>query len=84
MHDRQICRFALRYPTFSTDEVVSTTVQRVIDSARFFSQGFFGREAEDTHFLTTDDFKDPVSWLVPWESCPNLSPAGAQQVNFIV
>ncbi|KAH0837768.1 phosphoglycerate mutase-like protein [Lanmaoa asiatica] len=64
--------FALRYPTFSTDVVVSTTVQRVIDSAYFFAQGFFGLEAEDVTFLTTDDFDDPISWLDPWESCPKL------------
>ena len=84
MHDLQICRFALRYPTFSTDDVVSTTVQRVIDSARFFSQGLFGRGADDIDYWTTDDFEDPVSWLVPWESCPKLSFIEAQQVNFIV
>ena len=83
-HDLQICRFALRYPTFSTDEVVSTTVQRVIDSAHFFSQGFFGREAEDINFLTTDDFGDQVSWLDTWKSCPKLPFDEAQQVNFIV
>ncbi|KAF8435759.1 phosphoglycerate mutase-like protein [Boletus edulis BED1] len=65
--------FSFRYPTFSTKEVVSTNVQRVIDSAHFFSQGFFGRGAENVTFLTTDNFTDPVSWLVPWESCPKLS-----------
>ena len=84
VHNLQICRFALRYPTFSTDEVVSTTVQRVIDSAHFFSQGFIGREAEDIDFLTTGDFDDPVSWLAPWKSCPNLSYDEAYQVNFII
>ena len=63
---------------------MSTTVQRVIDSAHSFSQGFFGREAEDINFLTTDDFDDQVSWLVPWESCPNLSSVEGQQVNSIV
>ena len=66
------------------NEVVSTTVQRVIDSAHFFSQGFFGHEAENVNFLTMDNFDDPVSWLAPWESCLNLSPIEAQQVKFIV
>ena len=84
VHNLQICRFTLRYPTFSTDEVVSTTVQRVIDSAHFFSQGFIGREAEDIDFLTTGDSDDPVSWLAPWKSCPNLSYDEAYQVNFII
>lgn len=84
IHDLQTHRFALRYPTFSTDEVVSTTVPRVIDSAHFFSQGFFGREAEDITYLTTADFEDPVSWLVPWESCPKVPYAGPAQVSIIL
>ena len=66
-------RFSLRYPTFSTDDVISTTVPRVIDSAHFFTQGLFGREAENITFLTTDNFSDPVSWLTPWSACPKLS-----------
>lgn len=80
-NDLQTRRFALRYPTFSTDEVVSTTVPRVIDSAYFFSQGFFGREAEDITYLTTADFEDPVSWLVPWESCSKPPYAGPARVS---
>ncbi|KAF8546057.1 phosphoglycerate mutase-like protein [Imleria badia] len=75
--------FALRYPTFSTNEVVSTTVPRVIDSAHFFSQGFFGRGAENITYLTTDDFTDPVSWLDPWVSCPGLSYIPPVQVTII-
>lgn len=74
-------RFALRYPTFSTDEVVSTTVPRVVDSAHFFSQGFFGREAKAVTFLTPSNFTDPVSWLEPWQSCPKLSSVAPYQVT---
>ncbi|KAN0100054.1 Histidine phosphatase superfamily [Tylopilus felleus] len=72
--------FSLRYPTFSTNDVVSTTVPRVIDSAHFFAQGFFGREAENITFLTTNDFSDPVSWLTPSSACPKLSFGKSVQV----
>lgn len=44
-----------------------------MDSAHFFGQGFFGLEAENVTFLTTDDFDDPVSWLKPWEVCQKMS-----------
>ncbi|KAG9308985.1 histidine phosphatase superfamily [Chiua virens] len=70
-------QFALRYPGFSTDHVVSTSVQRVMDSAYFFSQGLFGLDIDDVTCLTTDDFDDPVSWLDPWKSCPKLPYAEA-------
>lgn len=83
-YDFRTCRFAFRYPTFSTDEVVSTTVPRVIDSAHFFSQGFFGREAENITFLTTKDFTDPVSWLDTWKSCPGIPYIPTMEVNFIM
>lgn len=82
MYDLRVYRFALRYPTFSTDEVVSTTVPRVIDSAHFFSQGFFGRGAENIKYLTSDNFTDPVFWLEPSESCPKLTADPAIEVNF--
>ena len=70
MHDLYTCRFALRYPTLSTDLISSTTVPRVIDSSHFFAQGFFGLDAKDVEFLAVSD--DPVSWLTPWKSCSIL------------
>lgn len=73
IHDLRNSRFALRYPTFSTDAVASTTVQRVKDSAHFFAQGFFGLGAENITHMTTDNFDDPVSWIKPWETCPKIS-----------
>ncbi|KAG2157186.1 histidine phosphatase superfamily [Suillus clintonianus] len=61
--------FGLKYPDFTTERLLSSTVQRVIDSMYFFAQGRFGREAEDKELLTVDDMPGPVSWITPWNSC---------------
>ncbi|KAG8217723.1 histidine phosphatase superfamily [Butyriboletus roseoflavus] len=66
-------RLALRYPTLSTDVVVSTPIQRVMDSSYFFAQGFFGSIAGNVTFRTITDLDDPVSWINPWKSCPKFS-----------
>ncbi|KAI6106170.1 phosphoglycerate mutase-like protein [Pisolithus croceorrhizus] len=63
--------FALHYPGFSTDFVLSSTTQRVIDSASYFTQGMFGRNVD---IVTVDKLELPVNWILPWESCPRFSP----------
>ncbi|KAI6040975.1 phosphoglycerate mutase-like protein, partial [Pisolithus marmoratus] len=63
--------FALDYPGFSTDFVVSSTTQRVIDSASYFILGMFGRGMD---IVTVDKLELPVNWILPWESCPKFSP----------
>ncbi|KAF8136585.1 phosphoglycerate mutase-like protein [Boletus edulis] len=65
--------FALRYPNLSTDVVVSSPIQRVMDSSYFFAQGFFGLKTENITFRTVTDLDDPVSWITPWKSCPKFS-----------
>ncbi|KAH0827169.1 phosphoglycerate mutase-like protein [Lanmaoa asiatica] len=72
-YDLQFYRFALHYPTLSTDVVLSSPVQRVIDSSYFFAQGFFGLKAENVTFRMVTDLDDPVSWINPWKSCPRFS-----------
>ncbi|OJA08149.1 hypothetical protein AZE42_03578 [Rhizopogon vesiculosus] len=64
--------FGLKYPNFTTDTLLSSPTQRVIDSMYFFAQGRFGREAEGKKLLTVKDMPDPVSWITPWTSCPGL------------
>lgn len=64
--------FGLKYPNFTTETLLSSTTQRVIDSMYFFAQGRFGREAEDKDLLTVDDIPGPVSWITPWNSCPGI------------
>ncbi|KAF8559780.1 phosphoglycerate mutase-like protein [Imleria badia] len=65
--------FALRYPNFSTNVVVSSPVQRVVESSYFFANGFFGLKTENVTFRTVTDLDDPVSWITPWKSCPRFS-----------
>lgn len=83
MYDTQYSRLALRYPTLSTDVVLSTPVQRVMDSSYFFAQGFFGLEAENVTFHTVTDLDDPVSWITPWKSCPRFPGRPSHQVNLV-
>ncbi|KIJ69292.1 hypothetical protein HYDPIDRAFT_145178 [Hydnomerulius pinastri MD-312] len=68
--------FALRYPEFSTDTVISSPVQRVVDSSLYFGQGYFGLEAGNVTFLTVNDLDDPVSWITPWKFCPKYTEDG--------
>lgn len=61
--------FALHYPAFSTDVLLSSTVQRVIDSAHYFGLGY----GKPTEIVTVDQLHVPVNWILPWESCPKFS-----------
>ncbi|KAL4067171.1 histidine phosphatase superfamily [Scleroderma yunnanense] len=63
-------QFSLEYPTFSTDVFLSSTVQRVIDSAQYFRLGL----GQDAKIVTVDELGLPVNWILPWESCPNFKP----------
>jgi acid phosphatase len=65
-------RFGLKYPNFTTDTLLSSYSQRVIDSMYFFAQGRFGREVEGKKLLTVSDLHDPVSWIIPEASCPDF------------
>ncbi|KAG6336402.1 hypothetical protein ID866_2675 [Astraeus odoratus] len=65
--------FALQYPTLSTDVVLSSSTQRVVDSSHYFGHGFFGGNADKVKFLTVDDLDVPVNWITPWKSCPKQS-----------
>lgn len=67
-----LSRFGMKYPNFTTETLLSSTTQRVIDSMYFFAQGRFGREVEDKKLLTVDDMSDPVSWITPWTSCSGI------------
>ncbi|KAI6045755.1 phosphoglycerate mutase-like protein [Pisolithus marmoratus] len=65
--------FALQYPTLSTNVVLSSTVQRVVDSAHYFGYGFFGGDIDKVDFVTVDELDVPVNWITPWNSCPKYS-----------
>ncbi|KAH7889343.1 phosphoglycerate mutase-like protein [Phlebopus sp. FC_14] len=63
--------FALRYPHISTTTVLSSPVERVIESARFFALGDLGPDIKDVYFMTVEDLDVPVNWILPWVACPN-------------
>lgn len=77
-------RFGMKYPNFTTDTLLSSTTQRVIDSMYFFAQGRFGREAEDKKLLTVAEMSDPVSWITPWTSCSGIDWNYASKVSELV
>jgi len=83
LSDADVCsRFGLKYPNFTTDTLLSSDVQRVIDSMYFFAQGRFGREIANKTLLTVKDTPDPVSWITPWKHCPGYdSQYGAKASN---
>ncbi|KAG2078233.1 phosphoglycerate mutase-like protein [Suillus decipiens] len=72
--------FGLKYPNFTTETLLSSPSQRVVDSMYFFAQGRFGREAKDKNLLTVKDIPGPVSWITPWTSCPGTNHHHASQV----
>ncbi|KAJ8584928.1 phosphoglycerate mutase-like protein [Rhizopogon salebrosus TDB-379] len=73
--------FGMKYPNFTTDTLLSSYSQRVIDSMYFFAQGRFGREVEDKKLLTVNDMHDPASWITPWTSCPELDMSYGSEVS---
>lgn len=61
--------FALQYPTLFTDTFLSSTVQRVIESAEYFKLGF----GQDAEIITIDELDLPVNWILPFDSCPKFN-----------
>jgi acid phosphatase len=76
-----IIRFGLKYPSFTTETLLSSDVTRVIDSMYFFAVGRFGREVVDKKLLIFNDTRDGVSWITPWASCPGLSWSYASEAS---
>lgn len=77
-------RFGLKYPNFTTDTLLSSDTQRVVDSMYFFAQGRFGREATSKKLLTVKDVPNNVSWITPWTSCHGLDyHYGSQASNHV-
>jgi len=74
-------RFGLKYPSFNTDTLLSGGVQRVQDSMHFFALGRFGREVGSKNLLTFNQTGEPVSWITPWGSCPDIGRHRTSQVS---
>ncbi|RYP23236.1 hypothetical protein DL766_007533 [Monosporascus sp. MC13-8B] len=61
----------LLHPDLEPDsDVLAGDENRVVESARWFMDGYFGRSANataDLHRVAED--ADTVSWITPWETC---------------
>ncbi|KIJ69293.1 hypothetical protein HYDPIDRAFT_80969 [Hydnomerulius pinastri MD-312] len=76
-------QFSLKYPHLTADTVLTSDSERVVESAHWFGQGYFGLDAEHIKYMNVTDLDDPVSWLtpVPGPACPNFSYDYGSQVS---
>ncbi|KAG0707683.1 phosphoglycerate mutase-like protein [Suillus ampliporus] len=74
--------FALKYPHLTTDVILSSDSDRVVESARWFALGFFGLDP-DVRIVTVSDTDDPVSWITPapGPACPKFDFSFGRQVT---
>ncbi|KAJ7077123.1 phosphoglycerate mutase-like protein [Mycena belliarum] len=63
--------FRLRYPDLAAPVVLAGNQDRVVESAQWFAQGFFGRAwANGSAFETIQEDAVTVSWITPMDTCP--------------
>ncbi|KIJ69291.1 hypothetical protein HYDPIDRAFT_80652 [Hydnomerulius pinastri MD-312] len=75
--------FALNYPDFYTDIILTSYWERVIESAYYFALGDLGPRIKDVEFKTIDDLAAPVNWIVPWDGCPKYNDAVAEAFKVV-
>ncbi|KAK7463400.1 hypothetical protein VKT23_006755 [Stygiomarasmius scandens] len=69
-------RFKLRYPALEATSVLAGDQDRVVESARWFAMGYFGREwaaLEHEIFSTIPEDETTISWITPMDTCANWS-----------
>ncbi|KIY42852.1 phosphoglycerate mutase-like protein [Fistulina hepatica ATCC 64428] len=66
--------FRLRYPNLNATGVLAGGSDRVVESAQWFREGYFGRYADSisTFSIIAED-EETISWITPEETCPNWS-----------
>ncbi|KAJ6624028.1 histidine phosphatase superfamily [Mycena sp. CBHHK59/15] len=65
--------FRLRYPDLVATGVLAGNQDRVVESAQWFSQGFFGRywpSMEASMFSLINEDSVTISWITPMDACP--------------
>ncbi|KAF4571614.1 acid phosphatase pho5 [Pleurotus pulmonarius] len=65
--------FRLRYQHLTADAILAGDQDRVIESAQWFGQGYFGRnwpEISGNAFSTILEDNVTVSWITPMDTCP--------------
>ncbi|KAJ7476057.1 phosphoglycerate mutase-like protein [Mycena latifolia] len=73
--------FRLRYPNLAASSVLAGNQDRVVESAQWFSQGFFGRawaNLSASVFSTIQEDSVTVSWITPMDTCPKWQYAYGQ------
>ncbi|KAL7625737.1 hypothetical protein AAE478_004960 [Parahypoxylon ruwenzoriense] len=60
----------LRYPDlYAETDVLAAAEDRVLESAKWFMDGYYGRNSSATLTPVAED-ENTVSWLTPYETCP--------------
>ncbi|KAL0948620.1 hypothetical protein HGRIS_010429 [Hohenbuehelia grisea] len=65
--------FRLKYPHLIADSVLAGDQDRVIESAQWFAQGYFGRtwtNISSAAFSTIAEDNVTISWITPMDTCP--------------
>lgn len=68
--------FKLKYPDLNATTVLAGDQDRVVESAQWFSMGYFGRDwftLQDTMFETIPEDEVTISWITPMDTCANWS-----------
>lgn len=81
---RTVGSFRLRYPTLKVDEILAGLQDRVVESAQWFAQGYFGRTwaaLNATEFSTLAEDTKTVSWITPMDTCAKWQYAFGNNVS---
>ncbi|KAI0768162.1 phosphoglycerate mutase-like protein [Trametes elegans] len=66
--------FRLKYPQLQANAILAGLQDRVVESAQWFAQGYFGRDwptLNATAFSTIAEDNATVSWITPMDTCAN-------------
>ncbi|KAI0833306.1 phosphoglycerate mutase-like protein [Trametes gibbosa] len=66
--------FRLKYPKLVADGILAGLQDRVVESAQWFAQGYYGREwasLNATALSTIGEDSQTVSWITPMDTCAN-------------
>ena len=76
--------FRLKYPNLQADSVLAGLQDRVVESAQWFAQGYFGRSWTDlnaTEFATIAEDSVTPSWITPMNTCKSWQYAYGNNVR---
>ncbi|KAL1739919.1 histidine phosphatase superfamily, partial [Schizophyllum fasciatum] len=68
--------FKLKYPNLTATTVLAGDQDRVVESAQWFSMGYFGRDwftLQEKAFDTIAEDEETISWITPMDTCAKWS-----------